>query len=186
MKANVIPCFALVLGVGLFGNSGTVRADGPPADTREVVAGNTKFAMELYDKLRTGDGNLFFSPYSISTALAMAHGGARGKTEKQMAHTLHFDLSKDKLFPAFATLEAELGAVQQKGQIQIAVANSFWPQAGFALLPDYLELCQNFFHTSIAPVDYLGQTEAARKTINDWVEARTNQNAFGFGECRLF
>ncbi len=145
------------------------------ADTTDVITGNTAFALDLYGKLRTADGNLFFSPYSISTALAMTYGGAQGNTDKEMAQALHFNLPAKKLHPAFAALQAGLADIQQKGQVQLAVANSLWPQAGFALLPDYLALCQKNYHTSITPVDYIGHTEAARKTINDWVEARTNR-----------
>ena len=144
-------------------------------DTRKVVAGNTEFAVDLYGKLRAHEGNVFFSPYSISTALAMTCGGARGETENQMAQTLHFNLPPDKLHPAFAAMEANLNAAQQKGQVKLAVANSLWPQVGYAFLPDYLALCLKNYRTSIIPVDYKGHTEAARKTINDWVEARTNR-----------
>lgn len=60
------------------------------APQRVVVRGNNEFALELYAKLRVRQGNLFFSPYSISTALAMAYAGARGQTENQMAEVLHF------------------------------------------------------------------------------------------------
>ena len=145
------------------------------SDLKAVTDGNMAFAIDLYGKLRSQEGNLFFSPYSISTALAMTYGGARGETEKQMAKTLHFDLPSDKLHPAFAALEANLDAVQQKGEVKLAVANSLWPQQGFAFLPDYLALCQRNYGTTITPVDYKEATEAARKTINDWVERKTNK-----------
>jgi serpin B len=143
-------------------------------DLNSVVTGNTAFALDLYAKLRSQDGNLFFSPYSISTALAMTYGGARGETARQMARTLHFDLAPDKLHPPLAALQANLNAIQQKGQVKLAVANSLWPQKGYAFLPDYLALCQKYYGTSITPVDYRGDTGAARKTINDWVEQKTN------------
>jgi serpin B len=65
-------------------------------DKQLIVAGNNKFALELYAKLRSEEGNLFFSPYSISTALAMAHAGARGQTEAQMAGVLHFPLLQSR------------------------------------------------------------------------------------------
>ena len=116
-----------------------------------------------------------FSPYSISTALAMTYGGARGETAKQMAQTLHFIQPPDQLHPAFAALVADFNAAQKKGEIQLAVANSLWPQHGFAFLPDYLALCRQYYGTSITPVDYRKDAEAARKTINDWVEAETNR-----------
>jgi len=175
MNPKLLLCLALVLS----GNCGAQTeppayksSDSPLAD---VVAGNTGFAVDLYGKLRTREGNVCFSPYSISTALAMTYGGARGETEKQMAQTLHFNLPADKLHPAFAALEASLNAVQQKGQVKLAVANSLWPQKGFKFLPDYLALCRKCYGTSIKPVDYLEHTEAARKTINDWVTSKTNR-----------
>jgi serpin B len=61
-----------------------------PSPTQSVVDGNTAFACDLYAQLRSSPGNLFFSPYSISTALAMTYAGARGSTEAQMAQVLHF------------------------------------------------------------------------------------------------
>ncbi len=153
-------------------NRDAVISNAISRDTRDVVVGNTEFAVDLYGKLRTREGNVCFSPYSISTALAMTYGGARGETEKQMAQTLHFNLPTGKLHTAFAALTANLGTVLQKGQVKLAVANSLWPQKGTIFLPDYLALCQNDYSASITPVDYQ-KTEAARKTINDWVEAKT-------------
>jgi serpin B len=88
-----------------------------------VVRGNTEFALALYQKLRTVEGNLFFSPYSISTALAMTYAGARGNTETQMAQALHFLLDQEQLYPAFALLEARLSDIGRKGHIQLEVAN---------------------------------------------------------------
>jgi serpin B len=175
MKPKLLLGLALVLSGGLIGCYSIAHADEPAPDTRKVVADNTRFAIDLYGKLRTRAGNVFFSPYSISTALAMTCGGARGETAKQLAQTLRFELPPDKLPPAFAALAADLGAVQQQGQVKLAVANSLWPQLGLAFLPDYLALCQKYYGSSIEPVDYSGHTEAARKTINDWVEARTNR-----------
>ena len=58
--------------------------------TQSLVEGNTAFALDLYGQLKANPGNLFFSPYSISTALAMTYAGARGETEKQMGQVLHF------------------------------------------------------------------------------------------------
>ena len=110
-----------------------------------VVQGNTKFAFDLYHKLRTAEGNLFFSPYSISTALAMTFAGARGNTETQMAKTLHFTLSQKQLHPAFASLDAKLKIVKEKGHILLKFANALWPQAGYSFLEEFLSLMEEYY-----------------------------------------
>ncbi|HEX7568913.1 MAG TPA: serpin family protein [Verrucomicrobiae bacterium] len=79
MKTKLIPGLALVLSGGLIGCFSIAHAGESSPDTRKVVAGNTGFAIDLYGKLRTREGTVFFSPYSISTALAMTCGGARGE-----------------------------------------------------------------------------------------------------------
>jgi len=58
-------------------------------DLETLVNGNSEFAFDLYQALSQQDGNIFYSPYSISLALAMTYAGARGQTEEQMADTLH-------------------------------------------------------------------------------------------------
>ena len=146
----------------------------PSPDTRAVVAGNIAFATELYGALRANSGNLFFSPSSISTALAMTYAGAGGKTAEEMAHTLHFTLPQPSLPPAYAALETELKTIQQKGRITLEEANSLWPQEGYPLLPDFLSICQKDYSSPIHHVDFAGNTEGARTTINDWVSDKTH------------
>src|SRR6266508_310469 len=73
-----------------------------PMDQKNLVQGNTAFALDLYGRLASTKGNLFFSPYSISSALGMTYAGARGQTAEQMAQTLHFGLDPNRLHPAFA------------------------------------------------------------------------------------
>jgi serine protease inhibitor len=57
-----------------------------------VASGSNAFALDMYGIIRKKDGNLFFSPFSISTALAMTYAGARGQTAKQMKNILHIEL----------------------------------------------------------------------------------------------
>ena len=168
MKTLSVWCVICGLAVAAFG------AEVNPGE-KSVVAGNTAFACDLYGKLKGQEGNLFLSPYSISTALAMTYGGAGGDTGAQMAKTLHFDLAKEGLHPAFAALENGLAGVQKKGKIKLAVANSLWPQKGYAFLPEYLDLCKKNYGTVITPLDYLKAAESARKTINAWVEDKTSK-----------
>jgi serpin B len=149
-----------------------VIAPSDGGDPEAVVEANTLFALDLYAELKAVEGNLFFSPYSISTALAMTHAGARGNTEAQLAQVLHFSLGQGRLHAALASLQAKLRAVQEKGHVQLRVANALWPQKGYAFLEDYLALVEEYYGVLITPVDY-GETEAARQKINAWVEEKT-------------
>lgn len=143
------------------------------SDVEVVVRENTAFAFDLYEKLKEeAKGNLFFSPYSISTALAMTYAGARRNTERQMAQTLRFTLDQKRLHPAFASLETRLNAVQEQGNIQLSVANSLWPQIGYTFLEEFISLMKENYGVSITSVDYR-QAEVACKKINTWVEEKT-------------
>lgn len=145
-----------------------------PVSTTSVVQGNNEFALGLYQQLREEKGNLFFSPYSISTALAMTYAGARGNTAAQMAQALRFVLPQALLHPAFAALEAKLAGIGSKGQIQLKVANALWPQRSYPFLEAFLALVKQHYGVLITPVDY-GAAETARRTINAWVEEKTQQ-----------
>jgi serpin B len=147
------------------------------SDVESVVRGNTEFALDLYQELRTEEGNLFFSPHSISTALAMTYAGAHGETEAQMARALHFTLQQRELHAAFARLDATLTGIAQKGPVQLAVANALWPQEGYALLEEFLALVKRYYDVEITALDY-GAPEAARRIINNWVEERTAHRIF--------
>lgn len=140
-------------------------------ELRSVTRANWLFALELYHQLQTDSGNLFYSPYCIIVALAMAYGGARGETEKQIADTLHLDLSQEQLHAAMASLEARLNSLQQ-ANIQVRSANSLWPQKKYAFLESYLSLLKNQYGVQITPVDY-DQAQAACQQINQWVAQKT-------------
>jgi serine protease inhibitor/ankyrin repeat protein len=142
-------------------------------NVKTVVQDNSAFAFDLYQQLRSSKGNLFFSPYSISTALAMTYAGARGNTEKQMAETLHFSLPQKNLHPTFAELQGGLKKLQEAGNVKLCIANSLWPQRSHPFLDECLSLAKKYYGVSITPVDYINAREAARRTINTWVEKKT-------------
>lgn len=146
-----------------------------PSKVGSLVEGNTLFALGLYQRVRVSDGNLFLSPYSISTALAMTYGGARGDTETQMAKALRFTIGQEDLHPAFAELESKLNKVQEAGNVKLSIANSLWLQRDYKFLDAYLSLVKKHYGVSITAVDYKRATEAARKLINNWVEDKTQE-----------
>ena len=86
--------------------------------TQSLVGGNTAFALDLYGQLKTSKGNLFFSPYSISTALAMTCAGGRGDTKKQMAGVLHFDKIEGQLHSSLSHLQRQLGEASKQTGIE--------------------------------------------------------------------
>ena len=143
------------------------------SDVETVVKGNSAFALDLYARLKEADGNLFFSPYSISTALVMTYAGARGNTERQTARVLHFALSQKRLHPAFAAIESELNAIQEKGDVELDVANALWAQQGHAFLENFLTVIKENYGAKISFLDFKDACEAARRKINAWVEQKT-------------
>jgi len=163
---------ALALAFGLFTSADT-SAD-VKSDKAAIVKGNTEFALDLYGKLREKDGNLFYSPYSISTALAMTSVGAKGQTLDQMNKTLHFGLAPKALHPAFSALNNEVTSGGKPKGYQLNVGNALWGQKGYGFLNDFLTTTQANYQAGLHEVDFINDTEAARKTINSWVEKQTN------------
>jgi len=148
---------------------GTSTADS--ADRSAVVEGNNAFAVALYGQLRSQDGNLFFSPESISTALAMTYAGARGQTATEMAKTLHFTLPPDRLHPAMGALLNDLNA--EHTGYQLRVADALWAQQDYRFLDSFLQLTKDDYGAGFHPVDFKLGADAARHTINQWVEEKT-------------
>jgi serpin B len=138
-----------------------------------VVKGNNGFAFDLYAQLRSQAGNLFLSPYSVSTALAMTYAGARGQTAEQMAKVLRFPLDQARLHPAFAAVIREVNGAGKPRAYELHVANALWGQQGFGFLPGFLKLTRDNYAAGLHQVDFAGHTEAARRTINAWVEKQT-------------
>lgn len=162
----LIPCLVLPLGA-----TGAEMKPSATADRTAVTEGNNVFAVALYGRLRHQSGNLFFSPESISTALAMAYAGARDSTASEMAKTLHFTLPPDKLHPAMGGLMRDLNSTHEG--YQLSVANALWAQQGYTFLDDFLSLLKTDYGAGLNQVNFKGATEAARLTINQWVEQKT-------------
>ncbi|MDH3209715.1 MAG: serpin family protein [Burkholderiaceae bacterium] len=153
---------------------GAVSAPPPVAvlDPQQVaVIGNNAFAVELYGQLRSQSGNLFFAPASISTALAMTYAGAKGATADEIANTLHFTLPADKLHPAMGALQRGLNA--QHDGYQLRLANAVWIQQGYTLIDEFLALTSSHYGAGLHEADFTNAAEAARLTINQWVESQT-------------
>jgi len=150
-----------------------------PSDISSLVDGNSVFTFNLYKLLSKEEGNLFYSPYSISAALAMTYAGARGDTEQQMADTLQFYLSQNQLHPAFNSLDQELasrgeGAEGKDGEgFRLNIVNAIWGQKDYAFLVSFLDTLAENYGAGLRIVDFINETERSRITINDWVSDET-------------
>jgi serpin B len=159
-------------------------ADAPQEDVAALAAGNRAFASDAYAWLAAEqDGNVVFSPVSVRMALAMTYAGARGETADEMAAVLHFDLDDDALHAAFNTLDQllasrnrqeEPGSDGEERKVELSIANALWGQEGFGFEQQFLDLLAENYDAGMRIVDYVGATEQARRTINDWVAGETN------------
>ncbi|MHC4060098.1 MAG: serpin family protein [Planctomycetota bacterium] len=150
------------------------------SDQEVLVEGNNRFALDLYAKLREEEGNLFFSPYSISAALTMAYAGARGETAVQMADVLALPKDEanqswrqERVHSVFGAVIRDLNRRGGEGRYELTVANALWGQEGYWFLNEFLELIEAHYDGQLHEVDFIGVAETARRTINTWVEKET-------------
>lgn len=149
---------------------------------KELAAGNASFALDLHRRLASDSAaNQFFSPYSISVALAMTYAGARDDTETQMRETLRYTLGED-VHDAFETLAAELeerSTTQDRFEdetvdaFQLAVANALWGREGYQFSEEYLSLVDSHYGGGLRRADFAGDPTGERERINEWVADRT-------------
>jgi len=146
-----------------------------PSEQALLVEGNSAFAFELYQALREEEGNLFYSPHSISVALAMTYAGARNQTAEQMADTLEFLLEQERLHPAFNWLDAELASRGEGAQgkddkgFRLNVVNAIWGQKDYEFLSDFLDVLAENYGAGLRILDFINETEQSRVAINKWV-----------------
>jgi serpin B len=174
-KRVMFAALALAL---LAAGAGAAETQPEPSKPLEaVVNGANLFAMDLYEQVAARQkGNLFLSPNSIHTALAMTYAGAAGRTAQQMALTLHFPPERDRLHPAFANLIKKLNSPRKdhkgKPAYELIVSNALWGQKDYPFKADFLKRIEASYGAGLNHVDFR-KAEAARKTINDWVAQRT-------------
>jgi serpin B len=149
-------------------------ATAPEGSVASVVTGNNNFAFDVYRALSSREDqkgkNLFLSPFSISSALAMTYAGARSETEAQMARVMHFELKQSRLHPAFSAL---LARMQGKEGYQLSIANALWPQKEYPFRDDFMRTGTVSYQGGIQALDYQTNTEGSRQIINQWVEQKT-------------
>ena len=149
------------------------------ADSATFASDNEAFALAAYQKLAAADGNLVFSPASISIALAMAYAGAAGTTATEMASAMRYTLAPERLHPAFDALDLALGSRGEGklgadgGPMRLHVVNAAWAERTYTFKSDYLDILATSYGAGINLLDFISAPESARVTINAWVAAQT-------------
>jgi serpin B len=146
------------------------RAIAPEA--KAIIDGNSAFALGLFAHVERPDQNQILSPFSVSSALAMAYTGARGITEKQMAEALQFPTNRTDVSSGMTAILASFTNLSS-GDVELNVANALWPQSGYQFIPEFLDLCRNHHQAVPDFVDFQANSEAARQRINAWAERST-------------
>jgi len=150
------------------------------AEVGEVADGNTAFGLEFYALLRQDEpGNIFFSPYSMTSALAMTYGGARGNTAAQMESALHLTLGQAGTHRGINTLDLALAgrpaeSTSEGDPFELRVTNAIWGAVGYPFEGDYLDLLAVNYGAGLRTLDFYNAPEPSRLTINGWVEDQTN------------
>lgn len=137
-----------------------------------VINSNNQFAIDIYSELSKDEGNIFFSPYSVSTALAMVYEGARGKTAEEIQAVFHFPVDNTVCREGFSGIQEQLNKVNSK--YKLSIANALWAQNGYKFLNEYTTVLQQYYAGKATNVDFINSTEESRQTINKWVEDKTN------------
>jgi serpin B len=165
----------VVMAITTFLSLGIISASDPPTrvDLRELARGNNQFALELYQQLKAEKGNLFLSPYSISTALAMTATGARGPTAEEMSKVLHLTGGAGKAATQFQQMQAYL--LDQAKSYELRIANALWGQKAYPFKSDFVTGLQQRFRAEGRTLDFVKDPEGSRATINRWVEEATKE-----------
>ncbi|MDD1653406.1 MAG: serpin family protein [Methanomicrobiales archaeon] len=155
----------------------TPEGSGPPAGGADaVVDASNRFALDLYSHLRGdpshGEGNLFFSPFSLSSALAITYEGARGTTAGEIRSVFHFPADDATRRGGFQ--EISRGINQRSTRYVLSTANALWAEKTYAFLPGYINTAREYYGANATNMDFVNQPEPSRQTINRWVEDQTN------------
>src|SRR4030042_899096 len=178
MKRLLFLMLTFVMTGGLFGcsqpaseellKSDKDRITSPVVDQSDMtmlVNGDNEFAFDLYQALKKEDGNIFFSPYSISLALVMTYAGARGETAQQMADALKFLLEQERLHPAFNWLDAELASRSEGAQgkdgggFRLNIVNAIWGQKNYEFLTEFLDVLAENYGAGLRILDFIAEEE---------------------------
>jgi serpin B len=134
--------------------------------------GNNYFGLDLYQEIKKGEnGNIFFSPFSIFSALSMTSEGSKNITWNEMSAVLHLQQDNNTRWNAFLNLIQTINNPDKN--YKLYTSNNLWLQKDFNFLNDYLNIVTNYYLAGLTTLDFVNDPEGARQTINSKVEEQT-------------
>ncbi len=152
-----------------------LMAAAPATNPKKIAKANNAFAFDLYHEItKKEEGNVFFSPFSISTALAMTYAGANGGNATEMASAMHFEANTPDFHLAYGEY---LSALEKnaKGNIQLRIANRLWGEEKYTLVQDFVDLNKTAYNSPLQKMDFKNAPDPSREKINNWVADQTEQ-----------
>jgi len=173
-RSILILLIVMSLCVGCACNKKKTDTPSAPANGVLLYSQTNDFAFQLYAKADQDGKNLFYSPYSISSALSMCYGGAKGNTATEMAKALCFNLPQDEQHKGFKALQQQLNDLGKRDKAELNVANGLFgaKKNESLLLPDYLKLLRDSYSSEVYSLDF-ANAKGTAKYINTWVEGKT-------------
>lgn len=148
----------------------TINADS--VEEYDIATANNAFAFDMYSMIKSDVENIFFSPYSIFTAMAICYDGAEGSTKEQMSNVFYYPLSKPVLEGSTKEMIDTINS--DNDAYDLETANALWVLEEYPLNEQYVFNAENNYDGMITPLDFAGQPEESRLIINSWVEKKTN------------
>ena len=143
-----------------------------PQEFETVIDANNQFAFDLYSEYKEEKGNIFFSPYSVSTALTMTYEGAMGKTAEEIQAVLR--IPKDDEIRRLESAKIYDQINKNNDDYKLSTANALWAQKDYIFLEEYINNVEKYYGGKTTNLDFIAETETSRVIINDWIEDQTN------------
>jgi len=147
-------------------------ANAQSVEDYDIAAANNAFAFDMYSMVKNNEENIFFSPHSIFTAIAICYDGAEGTTKEQIAHVFYFPLDKTVLEVSLGKMIDEINS--ETDDYELETANALWIQKNYPVKEQYISDVDKYYSGKVEKLDFVGQPEESRSLINDWVEEKTN------------
>ncbi len=164
----LIPVFVFSFALSFANSSSLPRK----SEIATIVNANNQFAIDLLNQLNNGDGNIFFSPFSLFDALSMTYVGARGETKSQMAKVLHIALSNENFNSAFLKITSDIEFKAKRGEYILNIANALWVQENFHFLKSFLLITKKYYDGDTFSVNFSNPNVVNK--INNWAAEQTN------------